>query len=234
MTITVNANVTPTFTQVAAICSGATLTALPATSNNGINGSWSPSLNNTATTLYTFTPTAGQCATTATMTITVNPILSATINCGVSTTTSVTFTWAAVSGATGYTVSYQINGGPVVNVGAIGNVLSYQVTGLSGGNNVTITVTPTGGAGSCFSAATATCTATACTPPTAIISYAGPFCGNVATPQLVTLTGTGAYTGGTYAALPAGLTIAANGSITPGTSAAGTYTVTYTVAASGG
>src|SRR3989442_15790788 len=69
MTITVNANVTPTFTQVAAICSGATLTALPTTSLNGITGTWSPALNNTATTLYTFTPTAGQCATTATMTI---------------------------------------------------------------------------------------------------------------------------------------------------------------------
>ena len=122
----------------------------------------------------------------------------------------------------------------VVNVGAIGNVLSYQVTGLTGGDNVAITVTPTGSAGTCFSAATATCTANACTPPTASISYTSPFCGNIATPQSVTLTGTGAYTGGTYSALPAGLTIAANGSITPGTSTAGTYTVTYTVAASGG
>ncbi len=72
MTITVNSNVTPTFTQVAPICLGATLSALPTTSNNGINGSWSPALNNTATTLYTFTPTAGQCAVNATMTITVN------------------------------------------------------------------------------------------------------------------------------------------------------------------
>jgi serine protease inhibitor len=74
MTITVNPNITPTFTQVAAICSGATLTALPTTSNNGITGTWSPALDNTATTTYTFTPTAGQCATTATMTITVNPL----------------------------------------------------------------------------------------------------------------------------------------------------------------
>ena len=171
---------------------------------------------------------------TATLTVTVNPILSPTINCGVSTTSSVTFTWATVNGATGYSVSYQVNAGSVVNVGAIGNVLSYQVTGLTGGDNVTITVTPTGSAGTCFSAATATCTANACTPPTASISYTSPFCGNIATPQSVTLTGTGAYTGGTYSALPAGLTIAANGSITPGTSTAGTYTVTYTVAASGG
>ena len=74
MTITVNPNITPTFTQVPAICSGATLSALPSTSNNGIIGTWSPALDNTSTTLYTFTPNAGQCATTATMTITVNPL----------------------------------------------------------------------------------------------------------------------------------------------------------------
>ncbi|MGK4566473.1 choice-of-anchor J domain-containing protein [Flavobacterium sp. 3HN19-14] len=74
MTITVNpANIVPTFTQVAAICSGSTLNALPVDSNNGIHGTWSPALNNTATTTYTFTPAAGQCATTKTMTITVNP-----------------------------------------------------------------------------------------------------------------------------------------------------------------
>src|SRR5436309_788055 len=79
MTITVNVNVTPTRRPSEVICSGATLTALPTTSSNGINGSWSPALNNTATTLYTFTPTAGQCATTATMTITVNANVTPTI-----------------------------------------------------------------------------------------------------------------------------------------------------------
>ncbi len=73
MTITVNPNVTPTFTQVAAICNGGTLSALPITSNNAIGGTWAPALNTAATTTYTFTPTAGLCATTATMTITVNP-----------------------------------------------------------------------------------------------------------------------------------------------------------------
>ncbi|WP_124636089.1 gliding motility-associated C-terminal domain-containing protein [Taibaiella sp. KBW10] len=73
MTITVNPVLSPAFTQVASICSGATLTALPTTSTNGVTGTWSPALNNTATTTYTFTPTAGQCANTATMTITVNP-----------------------------------------------------------------------------------------------------------------------------------------------------------------
>jgi hypothetical protein len=70
----VNPNSTPTFTQVAPICNGATLAALPTTSSNTITGTWSPALNSTATTTYTFTPTAGLCATTATMTITVNPL----------------------------------------------------------------------------------------------------------------------------------------------------------------
>ncbi|MGO4819779.1 Ig-like domain-containing protein, partial [Flavobacterium sp. W22_SRS_FP1] len=78
MTIVVNPQITPTFTQVNPICSGAILSALPTTSNNTITGTWSPALNNTATTAYTFTPTLGQCATTAMMTIVVNPQITPT------------------------------------------------------------------------------------------------------------------------------------------------------------
>ena len=78
MTITVTPKVTPTFTQVAAVCSGATLEALPITSTNGITGTWSPALNNLVTTEYTFTPTEGQCANSATMTITVTPKVTPT------------------------------------------------------------------------------------------------------------------------------------------------------------
>jgi gliding motility-associated-like protein len=78
MTITVNPNVTPTFTQVAPICSGESLTALPTTSNEGITGTWSPALDNTNTATYTFTPDAGQCALTSPMTITVNPNVTPT------------------------------------------------------------------------------------------------------------------------------------------------------------
>lgn len=73
LTITVNPNnIIPAFNAVAPICAGATLNPLPTTSNNGITGIWSPALNNTATTIYTFTPSAGQCAAIATLTITVN------------------------------------------------------------------------------------------------------------------------------------------------------------------
>lgn len=68
--------VTPTFTQVPAICSGATLSDLPTTSNNSIKGTWSPALNNSATTTYTFTPNPDQCPTPATMTIPVNPLVT--------------------------------------------------------------------------------------------------------------------------------------------------------------
>ncbi|MCL9805802.1 T9SS type B sorting domain-containing protein [Flavobacterium amniphilum] len=82
MTIVVNQKVTPTFTQVGAICSGQILAPLPTISNNGVNGTWSPSLNNASTTTYTFTPANGQCAVSTTMTVTVNPtpVLSVTNN----------------------------------------------------------------------------------------------------------------------------------------------------------
>src|SRR4029450_6699721 len=73
MDIVVSTQITPTFNAVAPICSGATLNPLPTTSNNGITGTWSPALNNTPTTTYTFTPSAGQCATITTLTIVVNP-----------------------------------------------------------------------------------------------------------------------------------------------------------------
>ncbi|HOV11183.1 MAG TPA: gliding motility-associated C-terminal domain-containing protein, partial [Bacteroidales bacterium] len=74
-TLTINPNVTPTFTAVGPICVGDVLSPLPTTSNNSITGSWSPQINNTDTTTYTFTPTTGLCALTTTMTIIVNPIV---------------------------------------------------------------------------------------------------------------------------------------------------------------
>jgi len=61
--------------------------------------------------------------------------------------------------------------------------------------------------------------------PTATIQYgAASFCKSMA-PQSVIITGA---TGGVYSASPAGLTIATDGTITPATSAANTYTITYT------
>jgi gliding motility-associated-like protein len=78
MTIIINPNTTPIFAQLGPFCSGEIIPALPSTSQNNITGTWSPALNNTATTTYTFTPNAGQCATTTTMTITINPNITPT------------------------------------------------------------------------------------------------------------------------------------------------------------
>jgi gliding motility-associated-like protein len=82
MTITVNQPATPVFTQPDPVCYGGAINALPAISNEGISGAWSPALNNTSTTTYTFTPAAGQCATTTTMTIEVNDLPDFTISQG--------------------------------------------------------------------------------------------------------------------------------------------------------
>lgn len=69
--------------------------------------------------------------------------------------------------------------------------------------------------------------------PTASISYQGsPFCNNLPGIIPVTFTGT---PGGTYSAVPAGLSMSSStGAITPGTSQPGNYTITYSIAASGG
>ena len=74
MTIAVLTQTTPLFTQVDPICIGSVLAPLPTTSNDNISGSWTPALNNSATTTYTFTPDPNQCADPTTMTIVVNPI----------------------------------------------------------------------------------------------------------------------------------------------------------------
>ena len=78
MTVIVDPLTTPTFSQVAAICSGGSFT-LPSSSNENISGTWSPAINNTATTTYTFTPSSGQCANTQTMSVAVNPLPTVTL-----------------------------------------------------------------------------------------------------------------------------------------------------------
>ncbi len=80
LTVVVNALVTPTFTQVGPLCTGSSFTPLPTISLNGISGTWSPALNNTATTTYTFTPNPASCATTATMTVVVGSNIVPTFN----------------------------------------------------------------------------------------------------------------------------------------------------------
>ncbi|MEN9337666.1 MAG: hypothetical protein RLZZ500_2653 [Bacteroidota bacterium] len=136
VTVTLTPATNPTFTQVAPICQGGTLAALPTTSNNGITGTWAPALNNNATTTYTFTPSAGQCATTATMTITVNP--------------NVTPTFTQVA--------------PICQGGTLAALPTTSTNGITGtwspalNNNATTTYTFTPSAGQCATTATMTIT----------------------------------------------------------------------------
>ena len=82
LNITIDVQITPVFTVIGPLCVNAAAPALPATSNNGITGTWTPAAINTSatgTTTYTFTPAAGQCATaTTTLEITIAPTVTPT------------------------------------------------------------------------------------------------------------------------------------------------------------
>jgi hypothetical protein len=62
LTITITAAITPLFNPIAPVCEGTSVNPLPATSLNGITGTWSPVFDNMTSQGYTFTPNAGQCA----------------------------------------------------------------------------------------------------------------------------------------------------------------------------
>ena len=137
LTITITPNVTPTFSSVGPFCSGATINALPTTSNEGITGTWSPVLDNTATTTYTFTPTAGQCATIAQTTIIINSTPTVSVTCSnicIGSTTTVSATTSPVGV---YSFVWTVPSGPNP-----GNVNSF-VTGITGTYSVFITDTTT-------------------------------------------------------------------------------------------
>jgi len=74
--VTVNSPATPEFNLISSYCSGEPIPALPTTSTNNITGNWNPQINNTETTVYTFTPNSDQCATTVQKTITVKQIVT--------------------------------------------------------------------------------------------------------------------------------------------------------------
>ncbi|MEN1784559.1 MAG: T9SS type B sorting domain-containing protein [Bacteroidota bacterium] len=80
VTITIDNSVTPSFSFATSYCAGSSIPALPTTSDNGITGTWSPAIDNTATTTYTFTPAVGECATTTTQTITISPSVTPTFS----------------------------------------------------------------------------------------------------------------------------------------------------------
>jgi hypothetical protein len=144
--------VVPTFNPIGPLCQNSAPPALPLVSTNGISGTWSPSVITTisaGSTVCTFTPNAGEDATTATLTISVNPTPSAPVanvtqpNC--STATGI----ITVTSPTGTGMTYSIGGAYQSSAIFSGLVPgSYTVTAqnaggcISAGTIVTINAQP--------------------------------------------------------------------------------------------
>lgn len=79
--VTVENKVTPSFdVNPINICNGANVPTLNTTSPNGITGTWSPSVIDTTNTgTYTFTPNAGQCATSVSLQVNITTFFIASI-----------------------------------------------------------------------------------------------------------------------------------------------------------
>jgi hypothetical protein len=190
-------------------------------------------------TLGTVTPSTSTAGT-----YTVSYTLAATGGCSaVITTATVIITAAPVIGTLSGTQSVCSNSTTTFSSTTVGGTWTSGTTSIAtinpstgvispvGAGTATMTYTVTGGPGCANATGTRTVTVTAL--PSATISYAGsPFCKTLTNAQSVTRTGT---SGGTYTASPTGLIInASTGAITPSSSSAGTYTVTYTIAGIGG
>ncbi len=228
------------------------------TGNPFCTSSGTVSVTQTGTTGGTYSSTSGltintsngditpATSTAGTYTVTYTIPATATGGCGVYTTTTSVIITQAPSAIISYAGSpYCSSGGTasVTRTGTAGGTYTKSTgagslsinsatgditlgTSTPGTYTVTYTVAASGGCAAFSTTASVTITAA----PAATISYTGnPFCKTSGTVN-PTLTGT---TGGTYNST-AGLTINSTGTITPATSTAGTYTVTYTVAASGG
>ena len=152
-TVNVTNPTAPTFNPIAAVCSGG-LISLPGTSTNNIQGTWAPAVNNTQTTTYTFTPSAGQCATTAQQTVNVNPnptisgvnnlCPNASIQLTGSGTAAANNAWVSGTPANG-TVS---NTGLVTGVTAGNTIITYtNANGCTATQTVTVHANPTANAG---------------------------------------------------------------------------------------
>ncbi|MEO6358497.1 MAG: hypothetical protein ABIU77_02960, partial [Ferruginibacter sp.] len=137
------ATTTPLFSAVAPFCKMGVAPLLPAVSTNGIPGTWSPSvISNTASATYTFTPSAGYCATTSTLPVTVLPLPAATVS-GTTSICSGAGTNITFNGTPNATVTYNINGGSnqtailnaagtsIVATGSLSSTATYNLVGIA-------------------------------------------------------------------------------------------------------
>lgn len=153
ITMMVNAPETPTFAAIGPYCEGETAGVLPLTSIEGIPGTWTPS---TITTTdagsidYLFTPDAGECATTATITVLVTTANTIALTSGAGTNnqtlcvnTAIANITYSTTGATGATVTGLPAG---VNANWLANIVTISGTPtIEGTYNYIVTLT--GGCG---------------------------------------------------------------------------------------
>jgi gliding motility-associated-like protein len=136
MTVVVNNQLTPTFTNPGPVCSGTAFT-LPTTSNNAVTGTWSPAINNTTTTTYTFTPSSGSCVSPVTMTVVVNNNISVVVSGGNDICQGADEPVIVLTGSGGtapYSFTYSVGNGAPQTVNASGSSISIDLANYSGFN----------------------------------------------------------------------------------------------------
>jgi hypothetical protein len=187
---------------------------------------------------YTLTVTyTNGCTARATTLVVVNVATQGgTLTGGTSVCAGTNTTTLTLSGNVGGVIRYeQSTNGTTWTTAATTTATTYTAVNLTQTTYYRAVVLNTG----CLEAYSSTATVTVTQLPTASIVYNGnPFCSNSA-PVSVTLTGTNAYTGGTYSytgpLFPGTLSLnTTTGAVTVTTSTPGTYTVTYTIPAAGG
>ena len=190
---------------------------IPEPNGNSNNGNQCGSSSDSMTLFFRDTPTAS---------ISAGPTICAgtSTDLTITGTPNTTVTYKKGNGAN-QTVNLGSGGSATINTGNLTSSTSFQLVSSIYNNAPT-----------CQADLTASSTITVTPIPTATISYPGtPFCTSDSSAKSVELSGTGAFENGSFSASPSGLTIdSTSGSITPSTSTAGTYTVKYTVPASGG
>jgi gliding motility-associated-like protein len=165
--VTVTDPIIPTFNPIGPLCLNENAPVLPLVSTNSITGTWSPAVVNTSvagTTIYTFTPAAGQCAATATLTIVVNnPVV-----------TLFTIDNLYCKGSVAPALSLKSDNGITG---------TWSPAAISTANAGTTVYTFTPDAGQC--ATTASITVTVIEPVVPVFDPIGPLCLNTTAPPLL-------------------------------------------------
>ena len=206
---------------------------------NSSTGDITPSTSTPGTYTVTYKILAsygcGDYITTTSVTITANPTItsfsySGTPYCSTVTSASPSLTASTTTGMYTYTV---VSGGPTLTLNSSTGVINPS-TSSAGTYSVTFSIAASNGCSIVNKSTSVTITAN---PTITSFSYSGtPYCSTVtsASPSLTASTTTGNYT---YTVVSGGPTLTLNSStgvINPSTSSAGTYSVTFQIAASNG